>query len=331
MRTRSLSPMTITSRRCGVRVLSRCLAAAVLVLFSSAPAHAQPFPSKAFTIYVTTSPGGPNDTMARIWAEQLHKKSGQSVVVENRPGATGSLAMSALLAAPADGHAVAVGGPQVQSLLVKDIGYDPSMLTPVSILADSPFLVVASRKSNLKNYNELLAYAKSKPESLTLGMVTGVHELITRAFELAIGAQATRVPYKGGAPLEVALASGEIDAAVFASLRAVKAGQVVPILTAGDARNPEMPGVPTFKELAIDYDPRARFAVWARRDTPADLLDRLSRECQDLVRQPEFAEAVTQKLALRGVGSTRAQALKTLTEEYEQMKAVADRAGIRPR
>jgi len=312
------------------RPWGRAALACALVLASSV-GQAQSFPTRSVTIYVTTSAGGTLDIMARLLADHLRRKSSQSITVENRPGAGGALALAATASAPADGHTIVfAGNPYVQSLLVKDIGYDPTRLTPVSILSRAPFTVVASKASNLRNVKEFIAYAKTNPGRLTLGAVTGSHELEMRALEQALGITTTIVPYKGFAPLEIAVLSGEVNGSIFGNLGRVKSGQIVAIVTAGDQRGPEIPDVPTFRELGVDHDPNAGYTAWARSETPADLLDRLARECQELVRSPEYTAAVTQKLGITAVGSSREVALKHMTTEREKYRRVAERAGIRP-
>jgi tripartite-type tricarboxylate transporter receptor subunit TctC len=307
-------------------------AAAALVanLCLGSVAHAQQFPSKTFTIIVTNAAGGPNDAIARVWAEQLRRKSGQNVVVENRPGGAGVVAMSAMVAAPADGHTVAMGGNQIQALLVKGDNYDPSRATPVSLLAQSSFTLVTTKASNLKTYRDLIAFAKANPGKLTVGFVTGVHELYTHAFEQEVGIKATLVPYKGSAPLDTAMLTGEINATLLSSFARVQSGQVVGLASGTAARRTEMPDVPTFKELGIGYEPHGMNGIWARSDTPSALLDRLNRECLDLVRSPEFTDTVVQKLSWEPMGTTREQSIKLTQAELDRLKAVAERAGIKP-
>lgn len=289
-------------------------------------AQAQAFPSRTFTILITTAAGGPLDVIARLWAEQLRRKSAESVVVENRAGGAGVVAMSALAAAPADGHTVALGGNQIQVLLVKELGYDPAKLAPVSILAQTSFTLTASRASNLRSYGEFISFAKANPGRLTLGFVTGVHELYTRAFEQEIGIQANLIPYKGTAPLETALVAGEVDATILSNFVRIQTGQLVGLATSADGRRPEIPQVPTFRELSIGYEPHGLITLWARSDSPAVLLDRLNRESLELARSPEFAAAVVRKFGMETIGSTREQAVKQTSAELETLR----RVGFKP-
>jgi tripartite-type tricarboxylate transporter receptor subunit TctC len=294
----------------------------VAALCAAGVAHAQVFPSKTFTILVTTAGGGPLDVVARVWADQLRKKSPETVLVETRAGAAGVLAMSALAAAPADGHTVTLGGNQIQALLVKDLGYDPAKLAPVSIIAQTSFTLMASKQSNYKTYAELIAFAKANPGKLTWGYIQGVHELYTRAFLQHIGIQTNLIPYKGTAPVETALMAGEVEAAIISNFVRVQNGQVVGLATSAEARRPEIPQVPTFKELGIGYEPHGLITAWARSDTPAALLDRLNREAVEVARSPELIAAL-KKFGMESIGSTREQAVKQSADDLEALRRVA--------
>jgi tripartite-type tricarboxylate transporter receptor subunit TctC len=319
-----------TVRRRDFRTHSLRTIGAGLLLLAAAGAHAQTFPSRPFTIYVTTAAGGTYDLMARLLADRLRKRSEHSVLVENRPGANGTLALAAAAAAPADGHMLVFAGNQIQHLFVKDVGYDPARLTPVSLFSTSPYTVVASRASGLRDLRELLAWAKANPGRLTLGAVAGPHEIEVHGLVQVLGISANVIPYKGIAPIEAAVLAGELNGTLVGNLGRVKSGQVVALATGGEARNPDIAEVPTFRELGYDYDPRTGYAVWTRSETPPALLERLVKECQDLVRSPEYTAAVVHKLGLAPLGSSREFAIRYLSEEREKLRRVAERAGIRP-
>ena len=316
------------------RTRRHIIAAAVLTALSAATvpqlAQAQSFPTKRFTIFVASSAGGSFDIMARLFAEHLRKKSDQTIIVENRPGANDTLAMGALVAAPNDGHYMAVAGNHIAPLFQKIMPYETTAYTPISILCQTPFTVVASKASNLKNFNEFLAYAKANPGKLTQGAATTGHGLEMYGLQFALGVQANVIPYKGFAPLETAVLSGEVDSSIFGNLGKVKTGQITAIVTAGDKRNPEIPDVPTFKELGIAHEPRASYTTWGRSDTPPALLDRINRELQEVVQSPEWNERITKGLGITPVGSTREFARNYMASEFQSLKATADRAGVKP-
>ena len=316
-----------------MKLKSLLLAGLLTTPILSAPVLAQApvFPNRTMTIYVTTSAGGTLDIMARLFADRLRKRSDQTIVVDNRPGAGGTLAYGAVAAGRPDGHTVVLGGNQLQGLFIKNLGYDPALLTPVSILSQTPFTVVASKASNLRNFAEYLAYTKANPGKLTLGAVPlGAHELDMHGLEFALNIKANVIGYKGFAPLETAVLAGEIDSSLFGNIAKVKSGQIVGIVTAGDSRSPDMPTVPTFKELGIDHNPRASYTVWTRAGAPADVMSRLVKECQDLVASAEYTAAVTERLGIQAIGSTREVAMQMMNAEFDKMKGIADRVGIKP-
>lgn len=294
------------------------------------PAQAQTFPSKRFTIIVSSSAGGSFDTMGRLLADHLRRKSDQPVIVDNRPGANDVAAIMALIAAPADGHTIAIAGNQIAGLFMKDVPFDLAAVTPVTIFAQSPYAIVASKASNLRNFKEFLAYAKANPGKLNIGAATSSHSLNMYAIQDVLGFEGKVILYKGFAPLETAVLSGEVELSVFGNLGKVKTGQITALVTAGDVRNPDIPDVPTFKELGIKYEPRANYSAWMRIGVPADVMDRLVKECQEAVRSPEWTARVTNGLGIKPVGATREFATKYLAEELQGMKATANRAGIKP-
>jgi tripartite-type tricarboxylate transporter receptor subunit TctC len=293
-------------------------------------AHAQTFPNKRFTILVAGVAGGGIDLMARIFADRLRTTSSETIVVENRPGASDTIAYGALAAAPADGHTIAFGGNQIAGLFIKTLTYDPATLTPVSILSQTPYTVVASKASNLRDFREFIAFAKANPGKLNFGAASVQQTLAIHGTLSALGIVANVVPYKGFAPLETAMIAGQVDAGLFGNLGQVKNGQIVAIATAADPRHPDLPTVPTFKELGINDDPRASYTVWTRADVPPQVMARLVKECQDLVRSPEWTTRITNGLGIQPIASSHEFAVKYLANELRILKASAERTGVKP-
>ena len=315
-----------------VRVALAALAfSAGLAFVNDALAQAQAFPNHRFTMLLASGAGGTLDLMARLLADFMRKHTDQPVIVENRPGGGDTIALTALVAAPADGHTIAFGGPpMIAPLFIKDMPYNAADVTPVSILSQTPYTLVASKASNLHNFKEFMAYVKANPGKITFGSATSSHSLEMYGLMIALGFEGNVILYKGFAPVETAVLSGEVNASIFGNIGKVKSGQIVGIVTGGDARNPDMPDVPTYKELGYSYDPRAGYTVLARTATPPALMDRLVKECQDLVRTPEYTARITNGLGIPAVGSTHEYAVKYNDAYYLQLKAAADRFGIKP-
>jgi tripartite-type tricarboxylate transporter receptor subunit TctC len=295
-------------------------------------AQTSAFPNHRFTMLVASGAGGTLDLMARMLADFMRRHTDQPIIVENRPGGSDTIAMTALVAAPADGHTIAFGGPpMIPTLFIKDMPYNAADVTPVSILSQTPYTVVASKASNFHNVKEFLSYAKANPGKVTFGSATGSHSLEMYSLMIALGFEGNVILYKGFAPVEAAVLTGEVNASIFGNIGKVKSGQIVGIVTGGDARNPDMPDVPTFKELGYNsYDPRAGYTVLARTATPPALMDRLVKECQDLVRTPEYTARITNGLGIPAVGSTHEYAAKYNDDYFLQLKAAADRYGVKP-
>ena len=315
--------------------MKRCMIAALMVVGLAANeaawAQAQTFPNHRMTILVSSTAGGSLDTMARLLAEFLKKKYDQAVIVDDRPGAADIPAMTPLLAAPADGHSLAFAGNQhIGLLFIKDMPYDVNSFTPVSILNQTPYALVASKGSGFRNIKDMVAWAKANPGKLTMGAVTGVHTLNQYQAAAALGFEPNVILYKGFAPLETAVLSNEVNVSVFGNIGKVKTGQITGLVTAGDQRNADIPDVPTYKELGITFDQRASYTVWTRSAVPADILDKLTKDCQELVRTPEYSTRVTNGLGIPAIGSTREFAVKYFVQEYQDLKATADRIGLKP-
>jgi tripartite-type tricarboxylate transporter receptor subunit TctC len=309
------------------------LAAFVAALAAPLPVAAQNWPSRPITIYVGNSAGGSLDTVARLLAPLMQKKWGQPVVVELRPGGGGGIAAAALARSQPDGYTLAVGPPgPIQFLFVKDPGFAIDDITPVSIVAETFYTLVTSPKSGLQTLPQLLAKAKSAPGALKLGVVTlSPHDTQVHDMLRVLGIDATIVGYKGYAPdIEGALLRGDVDASTTGNVAKVLTGQITALAYGGEQRSPDMPQVPTFKELGIDYHPVAYYILWGRAGTPDDVLEKIASACADLVKTPEFEARVSKPFSIPGVGSTHAFAVAEVRRDYERTKRAAELAGIKP-
>jgi tripartite-type tricarboxylate transporter receptor subunit TctC len=313
------------ARRRFLGALAACAAA------WSTGAISQSYPARQITIYVGSAAGGSLDSIARVLGEQLQKKWGQPVVVENRPGGGGVLASAAMIRLPADGHALSLGGGMSQSIFIKNPGYDPLDLTPVSLVGQSPYTLIVSRKANIASVQQLVAQSRANPGKLNVGMVAlGPHEAETAAMEHALGIKANVIGYKAFVAIETALITGELDAAMTGNIGRVKTGELIALATGGEQRFSEIPQVPTFREAGIDYNPVANYLVWIRAGTPVAIIDRLAAECALMAKTPEFEARFVRAFGIPAVGSNRDVALREARREFEHLKAAAARAGIQP-
>lgn len=287
--------------------LTRRAALAAVAAFGLATgAHAADWPSKPITLIVPFAPGGTTDILGRIVAQKLGDALHQSVIVDNRAGAGGTLGANIAAHQPADGstfflatiaHAIAPG-------LYKSLPYDFIQdFEPVGLVATTPNVLIVNPSVPANNVQELIAYIKAHPGKVNYGSAGpgSTEHLAGELFRSMTGTQIEHVPYKGGAPMMNDLIAGQIQMALETSPSAyphVKAGQVRALAVTSARRSPAYPGVPTVSEAGVKgYDMITWFALMAPRGTPAPVIQRVNAELQKLLKEPD----VQKKLADQGV------------------------------
>ncbi len=300
-------------------------------------ATAQTFPSKPIRILVGFAPGGAVDISARVIALKLGETIGQPVIVDNRPGASGTIAAETMAKAPPDGHTLLVANVTVAmpSLFAK-LGYDVARdLTPVSLIAIGPSVLVVHPSVPARNVKELIALARPKPKALIYGS-GGLGNITHLEMEL-LGAMTKvdmlHVPYKGAAPSITGLLSGEVHT-LFASIPSVlaqiRSGRVRALAVSTAQRNPALPDVPTLGEAGVSgYDAASWYGVFAPAGIQKPALDVLSKE---LVRIMALAD-VRAKFEADGfqpVGSTPEVFARFLAAEIAKWAKTIKAAGIQP-
>jgi len=267
----------------------------ILGLWSSA-ALPQAYPSKPIRFYVSTGPGAPPDVMARLLAEKLAGSLGQPVIVENRPGASGSIGMNAVAKAPPDGHTIGIFsmGYTTAPSLVAQMPYDTERdLAPVTMLARDSNLLIVPASSPAKTVAELIAVAKAKPGFLKFasgGNSTPAHlagELFKREARLDI----VHIPYKTPPAGAAAVLAGEVDmmfAATVAATPHIRSGRVRVLAASTPKRIPAFADVPTLVELGYtDVVVSNWSGVVAPAGTPKEIVERLHAEIQKILAMPE--------------------------------------------
>lgn len=219
---------------------------------------AQDFPSKPIRFIVPFPPGSGTDTSARYFGRKLTELTGQPVVVENKPGANGFIAVKTALSAPADGYTVFVGSNStlaVNVALFKSLPYDPvADFAPLTMMMRSPALIVVPADSPFKTLPDLIAGAKAKPGVLNYGAGSAGYQLMAELFNDAAQVQTSYVPFKGAGEAVIAVVSGTVDL-TFAEITSVqelaKSGKVHALAVAADKRVPALPSVPTASEAGL--------------------------------------------------------------------------------
>ncbi len=263
------------------------LAAAVAALASPA-VHAADYPSKPITLVIPFSAGGSTDIVGRLLAQKMSESMNVSVVVENKPGANGTIGVDRVAKSPADGYTLVlgdVGGMSMAPGLYPKLPYNPLKdLAPVSLVGRSPLVLTVGANSPLKSLGDLTAAAKANPGKLNYPSsgTGGPNHMGGELYAIQSKVKVTHVPYKGSAPSVVSLVAGETD---FGFLTAVtinsqlKAGNVRALAVAHDTRLPSMPDVPTTIEAGLKgFTADAWFMAAVPAGTPQPIVDRLYKE-----------------------------------------------------
>ncbi|MBX3655280.1 MAG: hypothetical protein KIS62_05940 [Ramlibacter sp.] len=297
--------MTLSLRPLGTLLLAACAALAL-------PAMAQ---DKApLKIYVGFPPGGSADVLARLIGDAMHNDFSQ-VVVENKPGAGGRIALAAVKAAKADGQSVIIlpSGPMVLFPHVyKKLDYDPVKdFTPISQIARFQFGVVSGPASNVKTVAEMIAKAKADPKSNTYGSpgLGTLPHFMGVLLEQSSGVPFTHIPFQGGAPANTALVGGHIGYkfdVVSETAELHRNGKVRIIAVTGPNRDPQVPEVPTLKESGIDMEAVAWFAMYGPAGLSPEVTARLQKAVQRAVQSPGMKDRLL-KLGYEAIGSTSAE------------------------
>ncbi|RZS85298.1 Bug family tripartite tricarboxylate transporter substrate binding protein [Pigmentiphaga kullae] len=251
-------------------------------------------PGQAAEILVPFTAGGVVDIMARGFAVALGKQLRQQVVVVNRAGAGGVVAMASLASAPADGHTLAysvVTPLTVQPHRMKSMPFSPADIVPVCQTFENSFFIAAGPKSPYKDFESLRATARAQPGMITYGHPGAASSPHLSALELwrAAGLELSDVPYQGEAQMAPQLLSGQV------ALGAVTTAMVVtqklqPLLVFASRRLPEFPNVPTSAELGYPIEPSGYGGLFVRKGTPADVIDRLESACGKAVHDPDYQD-----------------------------------------
>ena len=295
-----------------MHTLTRRLLATALLLAAATGALAQNKPS--LKILVGFPPGGSADVLARLVADAL-KDDFSPVVVENKPGAGGRIALNAVKAAKPDGQTVIVlpSGPMVLFPHVyKKLDYDAVRdFTPVSQIARFQFGVVASQASGVKNVAEMIAKAKANPGANSYGTPGAgtLPHFMGVLMEQSSGISLNHVPFQGGAPANTALLGGHIDYkfdVVSETAELHHSGKARIIAVTGGKRDPQVPEVPTLKEAGVNMEATAWFAMYGPAGLSGDALSRLEKAMMKIVREPSMKERLS-KLGYEPIGSGSAE------------------------
>lgn len=297
------------------------------------------FPSRTVKIVVPSAAGSTTDSLARILAEHLQKRwNGNSVVVENVAGAAMNLGSRGVYRSAPDGYTLMVAPPAPLSfnhVLYKDLGYEPTKWTPITMLAKIPNVMVVANKVPAKTLAEFIAHAKANPGKLNYASsgVGSTAHLTAALLEVRAGIKMVHVPYRGAIPALTDVVAGHVDLffdTVATGVPQFKDGKVK-ILGIGDTvRTPAAPEIPTMAEAGL---PGFRSTTWfglvAPPGTPDAIANKLNADTVALLKSAEVGELL-KKLSLDPGATSRADSVKFFADEAEQWVKVIKEAGIQP-
>lgn len=275
-----------------------------MLVLAALPQHAagQAFPTRPVRLVVALAPGGPTDVVSRVYAAKMSELLGQQVVVDNRPGAGGSVAGEIVSRAPADGHTLfsaANGTIAISPNLLLKLPYSVSRdLTSVALIGNSPFAVMVHPAVPAKNMQELLALAKAQPGKINFGSAGqgSTSQLSTELLKMMTGVKMTHVPYKGAGPALIGAVAGEIDlmiSGVSTGLPFIKQGKLRGLAVTSRTRVTVLPDLPPVADTVPGYEAASWYAVMAPAATPRAVIDRLNRDSIAAIQSPEISAKLT--------------------------------------
>jgi len=320
------------------RVLSSVLTMLIGVMAVSTMAQTQDaFPSRTVRIVIPYPAGGGTDTIGRLVADQLSRKWGQPVVVENVGGAAGNVGAAQVFRAAPDGYTMMIASPgpiATNSFLYKDMPFDPARWTSIALLATGPYVLVLRKSFEGETIKDLVARAKAAPGKITAATpgVGSVGHLATVQLEMLAGIKTTLVPYRGLSLAVNDLIAGHVDLMFdtpTTSLPLHREGRVKMIATGTTERVDEFPEVPTIAETLPGYRSVTWYAMTAPPGMAPALADRINRDVNEILGRKDVAERV-RGIQMSPVTSSRDAAAKFFNEETQLWGRVIKQANITP-
>ncbi len=307
------------------------------ILAMCGTAAAQDFPTRSVHVFVGFPAGGSADIIARLMANEMQKEWQQPVVVENRPGANGVVATSALAHAPADGYTLmlTLSAHVTNPLLNANVSYDPVKdFAPISLIASSPLAIVASPGFAASDVPALLAMARKDPGAVNYATngIGSIQHLSMEMLNFMAGTKMTHIPYTGGAPALNDLLAGRVPLAIMSFAQAlpyVQNKQIKVIAVTSAERLPNLPDVPTLAESGVPgYDTKLWFGLIAPAGTPDAILDRINATVAKIVNTPEMRDRIIAQGA-QPIGSTRQELLDLIKRETASWSKLIKETGLK--
>ena len=309
--------------------------AVLAVIAIAAPAHAQTFPNKTIRIIVPYPAGGSVDLTARVIAKNLQDRIGQNVIVENKPGANAAIGIDALVRSEPDGHTLIIlsDSPVTINVHLSRLNYDPlTDLVPVAKAVSSPIILTANAKAGIASIADLVTAAKAKPLSYAVAARGASAHLAAELLQRELGLTMQAVPYRGGAPAAVAIASGEVPLGMTDTapiLPMISSGQLVALGVAEPVRSQAMPNIPTLREAGVsNFSAMSWLALFAPRGTPDDRVTRLNAEIANVMAMPE-AQKVLLAAGLEPAASSPGEMRRIIEADHKKWGQFIQATGLK--
>jgi len=310
----------------------------VAVVLPSTFASAENYPDKPIRAIASQGPGGLSDVFMRALADELGPVLGQTVVVENRVGAAGSIGARVCADSPPDGYTICILNNEsmhINPIILKSVNLDPvKELTHVTRLFFLQHVFAVNASLNVKSFEELAALAKSKPKTMNYLTPSLSKVAFMEAFNKKYGVDFVRVPFKGGGDAVNSMMSGTTPVAIFGIgnlIQLIRSGKIVGLAVDGDKRSPLAPDIPTFKEQGYTLHTWASsFGIHMPGGVPAPIVDKLNKAIVKIVSQPEFQKRHMFNRGLSPVLNTPKEFTETLIAEKRLGPEVVQASGLYP-
>ncbi|QIL81136.1 tripartite tricarboxylate transporter substrate binding protein [Diaphorobacter sp. HDW4A] len=320
-----------------MKALIRNVTLACLAAVSCLPALADSYPSKPVKVIVPYAAGGGTDIVARLIAQKLGERLGQSFIVENKSGAATQAGTVVVAKSPNDGYTLLMGTANLATNvpLFKKLPYDANKdLAPISLITKVPVYLFVASNSPIKSAKDVVTQSKANADGLSWASagVGSIPNLAGELFRMKTQANMTHIPYKGSSESVVSVAGGQ-TAFAFDNLPPfagqVKAGKVKPIAVSLPQRSKLTPDVPTLMELGIPVEAYSWWGMLAPAGTPTAIIDKLNKEIVAIVKEPDV-QARFEQLGIEGVGGTPAEFSAHIKAETTKWSEVVKAVGIQP-
>jgi tripartite-type tricarboxylate transporter receptor subunit TctC len=309
----------------------------LLLLCLSLPAVAQEWPTRVVKFVSPYPPGGSVDPLARLFAAKLTDSLKQQFIVENRTGASGIIGTDYVAKSAPDGYTFVFifDTHSVHQALNPKLSFDPVKdFAPVMLVGTAPMAITTGVMKPYKSFADVLAAAKAKPDTVTMGNVGNgsLAHLTTIVLNQAAGVKLVPVPYKGGGPLSLDTMGGQVElamASTAAQAQHVKGGKMRALALTGDKRSHTMPEVPTLKELGVDVVAHAWWGILAPAGTPKPIIDKLVAELNKAIKQPDVQKTLTETLGMDVVALSPADTQKFIVDNMARWGKVVRDNNIR--